>query len=305
MAGFAVATAVVPCAVVAWLAAIGGLAAWWEIVVGYLLPFYSRLGRPPTWAFHRWQIWIPIAVAVVLSTAFALRGARFTVRHGMATLGVGYGLAHHFGQGKGWEYHLYPLAAFAAVLSFSALAGSWRRGRVFAGPLLAALVLALVLLAQKGAEAGDGEWIRGKVRLVDQLTGDLRAMVPGQPVQVLDTTEGGIHALLRLRAVQPTRFLYDFHFFHDLAAPVIRALRAEFLRDLDAHPPAAVVLFERGWLPDPGRAPGPDGRRADSEAVRIAPRLAWFPELARRLDEGYVVIQRRPGYVLYAKRRDP
>jgi len=44
---------------------------------------------------------------------------------------------------------------------------------------------------------------------------------------------------------QPTRFIYDFHFFHDVNDPRIRALRAELVAGLAAHPPAAVVVLER------------------------------------------------------------
>ena len=51
-----------PLAVAAWLAAKGALAAWRELVFDYLLPLYSRLGRPDRWAFHRWHVWIPLAV---------------------------------------------------------------------------------------------------------------------------------------------------------------------------------------------------------------------------------------------------
>jgi hypothetical protein len=105
-------------------------------------------------------------------------------------------------------------------------------------------------------------------------------------VQVLDTTGGGLHALLRMGAVQPTRFLYDFHFFHDEATAEIRALRAELVRDLAADPPRFIVLFDRGWP-----AGGPE-------------RIARFPELERWLAEHYRVHRARPGYTVHEKRRD-
>src|SRR5262249_57344433 len=98
---------------------------------------------------------------------------------------------------------------------------------------------------------------------------------PGVPaggtVQVLATTDGGVHALYLLRLRQPTRFLYDFHFYHDVEHPTVRRLRAELLEGLRARPPAAVVLFERGW---------PAGDYG---------RLRRFPELAGWLEAGYRV----------------
>jgi hypothetical protein len=279
--------AVLPAAVTAWIAAVGGLAAWRDIVVDYLLPYYSRLGRPPSWAFHRWHVWLPIAAAVGLSLAHAVFARRFTVRHAIAALGTAYGNVHYVGQGKGWEYHLYPLAAFAGLFAFAELdAALAHRRRMLGGALAASLLLSLVLLGQRGVEAANASWIREKADLVSEVTRDLGALAPGEAVQVLDTTGGGLHALLRLGAVQPTRFLYDFHFFHDEATAEIRALRAELVRDLAAHPPRFIVLFDRGWP-----AGGPE-------------RIARFPELERWLAEHYRVHRARPGYTVHEKRRD-
>ena len=88
-------------AVVAWLAVAGALPAWYEIVVGYLVPLYSRLGRPGHWTFYRWHVWIPIAAGAVLSIGSAVASRRFAVRHAVVAVGLGYGVAHYFGQGKG------------------------------------------------------------------------------------------------------------------------------------------------------------------------------------------------------------
>jgi hypothetical protein len=287
LAIFAAALAVAPSAVTAWVAASGGFAAWRDIVAGYLVPYYARLGRPASWAFHRWHVWIPLAVATGISLAHAVWARRFDVRHAIAGLGVAYGVVHHVGQGKGWEYHLYPLAAFAGLLAFAELRPALAQRRWFGVPLAAGLVLVVVLLAQRGVEAAGAGWIRDKTELVQALTRDLATLGPGDTVQVLDTTDGGLHALLRMGAVQPTRFLYEFHFFHDEEAPAIRALRAELLRDLAARPPRFVVLFHRGWP-----VGGPE-------------RIARFPALARWLDEGYRARPSHPGYTVYEKRRDP
>src|SRR2546422_4321934 len=162
-----------------------------------------------------------------------------------------------------------------------------RRGLV-AGALAASLVAALVLLGAKGLEAAPATWWWDRERTVRALEADLRArLAPGDTVQVLDTTEGGLHALFRLGVREPTRFLYDFHFFHDENTPVVRALRAELIRDLDARPPRVIVVFERGW---------PAGGYE---------RVARFPALAARLRERYEPVLTRPGYRLYAKRHDP
>jgi hypothetical protein len=287
LATFLGAMLVMPAAVAGWIAAAGGAPAWRDVVLHYLIPYYVRLGRPTSWAFHRWHVWIPIAAAVALALAHAVRARRFTVRHAIVVLGIAYGLVHYVAQGKGWEYHLYPLAAFAALLTFAEGGPALAQRRLLGVPLAASLALALILLAQRGVEAANAGWIRQKDDLVREVTRDLGTLAPGETVQVLDTTDGGIHVLLRLGALQPTRFLYDFHFFHDEGVREIRALRAELIRDLAARPPRFIVIFDRGWP-----VGGPE-------------RIARFPELEQWLGERYRARPSRPGYTVYEKRRDP
>ena len=275
----------VPLGVVWWLAMVGGLEAWREIVFGYLIPLYSRLGRSSPWTVYRWSLWPAIAGALLLSVGYALAAQRLTFRHAVTIVGLGYGLLHYVLQGKGWEYHLEPLAAFAAALLFSEVAAVLRaRPAALGAPLIGSLAISIVLLGHTGTVTAEADWIWDKERLVRTLTRDLEGRRPGDLVQVLDTTDGGIHALLRLGLVEPTRFLYDFHFFHDTDRPVIRALRAELMAGLDLAPPRFIVLFRRGW---------PSGREE---------RIDTFPELSRLLAERYVMAAGREDYVLYAKR---
>jgi hypothetical protein len=278
--------ALAPAAAVAWVVGLGGAGAWREIVFGYLVPLYSRLSRPADWLYFRWHVWIAILAAVVLSLGVAVSEGRFSTRHAVVTLGLGYGLVHFIGQRKGWEYHLYPLAAFAAVLVCAELERARGRRVVFASLVTATLAVAW-LLGVKGVEAADSGWIALKERRVAALAADLAARTSGGDlVQVFDTTEGGVHALLRARLVQPTRFVYDFHFFHHPEAPMIRRLRAELMRDLAARPPALVVLWEAGW-------PAGGYERIDG-----------FPALATWLATRYTLARQADGYRIYAKRHD-
>jgi len=176
----------------------------------------------------------------------------------------------------------------AAVLLFAEIERARAGGRRLAlGSLVVGLVASAWLLGVKGAEAADSGWIVMKERRVTGLVGDLAARTkPGDLVQVLDTTDGGVHALLRARVTEPTRFLYDFHFFHHPDAPMIRRLRSELLRDLRARPPALVVLWEAGW-------PAGGYQRVDG-----------FPELRDWLAAGYEMARQGDGYRIYAKRHD-
>jgi len=288
LAVFVITVAVVPLATVAWLAAAGALPAWRAIVLDYLVPLYSRLGRPAAWSVYRPAVWIPLGGGALLSVALALVRGRLGARHAVAGLGALYGVGHFVGQGKGWEYHLYPLAAFAVVLLVAGLEPALARARrVGAAVMLVVVLAAGVLLADKAAAVSPAGWERAKAARAAELTAALGARLrPGDTVQVLDTAVGGIHALLRLGVREPTRFLYDFHFFHDAGHSTIEALRAELLRDLDARPPALIVVFEEGW-------PAGGYERLDA-----------FPALRARLAR-YDLVQAGPGYRIHAQRHRP
>ena len=282
---FVAGLAAAPAAVLAWLGAAGALPAWRAIVLEYLVPLYSRLGRGAGWSVYRPEAWIALGAGVVVTLASVLAARRFSARHAVAALGALYGVAHFAAQGKGWEYHLYPLAAFTIVLLFAELEPALVRRRwPVAIPLALAVLAAGGLLAGKAADASAAGWEHAKAERAHRLAGELAARLsPGDTVQVLDTTGGGIHALFRLGVAEPTRFIYDFHFFHDTSAPAICALREELARGLAARPPRLIVLFEEGW-------PAGGYERVDA-FVALRERLA-----------GYDLVRPGPGYRIYAQR---
>lgn len=275
--------AMAPLAGVGWVASTGGLRAFVADFAGYVIPLYSRLARvsPRTalgwWPFG-WRIWALLAVLVVAAGATR----RSDLRGALALGGVGYGVVHFVLQGKGWEYQLYPLGAFACLAAGLAFATPTRWARWGAAVALALLALQLHV---KGVRESHAAWIAAKAERVGRIVADLDGRLgPRDTVQVLDTGEGGIHALLRLGVREPTRFIYDFHFFHDADRPAVRRLRAEFMAELGAEPPEFIVLLKQGW---------PAGGYERIERFR---RLAAFIAARYRLDrEG-------AGYRIYAKR---
>src|SRR5713226_4275443 len=270
----------VPVLVLGWLTIRGGLGPFAAIASEYVLPLYG------------WQIWSCLVALALLGFVHRL-ASPYGIRRVLAVLGVAYGGWHFASQGKGWEYHLYPLAIFLCALGSLALApasGATPRRwdvapRLSRAASLAILVIAVAFLGIKGVDAADAPWIAAKERRVSALVRDLEPLVvPGGTVQVMDVTEGGIHALLRLHLPQPTRFLYDFHFFHDEGDPRIQALRAEFSHGLEERRPAAVVIFRDTW------------RRAGYA------RLEAWPAVARFLQADYRLAVEGDGYRIYAQR---
>ncbi|HXJ82211.1 MAG TPA: glycosyltransferase family 39 protein [Candidatus Methylomirabilis sp.] len=286
----------VPALVFGWLAWRGGLGAFVSVMSDYVLPLYSHVGRVPVWRAFSWYrygqlLWSMLgAIGLLAMIRPAPDGAG--ARKALAVLGVGYGWLHFAIQGKGWEYHLYPLALFICALAPFALARAGSRPPLPVAPLrgvaLVVVVVAVVTLGAKGVDALDAGWIAAKSRRVAALARDLAPLVPAHgTVQVMDVTEGGLHALLRLGIRQPTRFLYDFHFFHDQADPRIQALQREFVAGLEAGQPAAIVVMRDTW-----NQPGYE-------------RLQTMPRLTQVLDRAYTLAVEGDGYRIYAKRARP
>jgi hypothetical protein len=281
---------VLPAAVMlAWLSRTGGLGAFTDITFGYL-PLYGRLGRTDLFRELAGRDYGVVVLAGLMAwVGFGVAALARCRRGGMLAVlatGLAYGAAHFWMQGRGWEYHFYPLALFAVAIGGAGLgAAAADRCR----PITA--VLALVLVVTAGALWTKGQrnlaptWIETKTARVSHVSAALRPLVAtGGTVQVLDTTEGGIHALFLLGVRQPSRFLYDFHFHHDVDHPYVRRLRAELMSALQARAPVAIVLFEQGW-------PGGGYER-----------LAGFLELQRWLSEGYRLAEEGDGYRLYVGR---
>jgi hypothetical protein len=269
-----------------WLAWRGGFGAFVHEYRDYVLPFYGFLGREPLWqAVSGHAYGRPLMVllgALFLGGSLAAARPGFGIRRPLAALGIAAGLFHFVMQGKGWEYHLYPLALFLCALAAPAFATRARLARAAAVVLFATTAL---VLGAKGVEAVDAPWIDDKARRVAAVARDLAPRVPpGATVQVMDVTAGGVHALLRLGVREPTRFIYDFHFFHDVGDPRIQALRAEFLTGLERGRPAAVVVMRETW-PQPGYE-----------------RLEAFPALRDLLARDYRLAVEGDGYRIYAKR---
>jgi hypothetical protein len=288
----------VPAALFAWLAWQGALEPFATLFTGYVMPLYSRVARVSpleglSWHAHAWQILTLLAALTALGVVATRRRGR-PVRQALVLAGIAYGWAHYWLQGKGWEYHLYPLFFFLCAGAALALAPvdatAWRvpaLGRAVR-PAVAVLLFApvLALLGVRGADAAHAGWIDAKMTRIARLTRDLGAVVPpGAPVQVLDVTAGGIHAALRLGLPPATRFMYDFHFFHHVTDPRIRAMRAELVAGLAGGRAAAVVVMEDGW------------------PVVGYQRLHDFPALEDVLARDYVLVVEGDGYRIHARRR--
>jgi len=278
---------VVPAAaVLTWLATTGGLAAFLDIVGGYH-PLHAALKRRPL----KELVFVPRRILSI----WALSGVLGLWRVGqldrrMLVLGGGFvlGWLNIILQGKGFDYHAYPLALFAIATGAAGAGAVLEKGRRLLGAmLLVILLVAVARLTMTALRDPNAPSIAKDIGRTQAIAATLAPVVAtGGSVQVLESNDGGIHALYLLRARQPTRFIYDFHFYHDVDHPYIQRLRAEFLEGLRTRPPDALVLVEPEWLFRRGYG-----------------RLVAFPALATLLESSYRLAHEGEGYRVYATRR--
>ena len=119
-----------------------------------------------------------------------------------------------------------------------------------------------------------------------QLQQDLEAyaLSGSESIQVLDTTTGGIQALYTLGISQPSRFIYDNHFFHHTHEPFIQQLRTELIQALERERPRLIVVIHKSWLPP-----------------FTEDRIQAFPALVQVLDRSYERDRIGPGYTIFAR----
>lgn len=279
-------------AAVVWLAAIGALPAFCDILFNYLLPLYGREGRLTLTDLADRSVSVRIFLVLlalsVVPYVRMLAARRMDARRGLLLLGLGYGLVHYVLQGKGWIYHQAPQTAFACLLAVSAWSQRGQNLPATRRWQLSAAMAAVLLTGAFGLRTYSDYPVRLQREKVAQLMQDISPRLrAGQTVQVLDTTQGGLDALLRLKVRQPTVFIYDFHFYLQPDQPYIQRLRQRFLEQLTANPPQIIVLFKETW------------------PLRMYERVERFPALAKYLRTQYELAVERDDYRLLVRRTGP
>ncbi len=293
-------------AVLAALASIGALGGWWWTLTQYL-PLYGeqsgtlvfeadpavrwerRVGYLLDLELHRTGWLLPLAAWL------ALRVPRKSVwwpsAIGLSLVFVAAWL-YPLPAGVFWEYHFIPAFLFGGLLVATVLAIPRSATRAHSIELGLARVIAVALALHvswpvasalpAGLERTGSD--RNALAIAAYLRQHLR---PGETVQPLDVNRGVVDGMWRADAPLATSFLYDFVFYHHTHTPAVRALRARFIRELSARPPAIIVEVQ------PRYAMRPRGALADPS----------FPALRRFLEARYDVAQDGAGFRFWHLRR--
>jgi hypothetical protein len=279
--------------VLVWLQSLGALGSFIDIVTRYLLPLYGKLERRGPVFFTLFLLAQLFFLSPALVSLPILKFREFIQkpRNVILIAGLFYGLLHFVLQGKGFIYHLFPffgfVTVFAGILVDRLMKDPSARVRATA---VIGFFFMVYLYSNRCFEVGRRNMTVEEIKpLVPKLVRELQAYpVTGKDeVQVLDTTEGAIHALFLLRIRQPTRFINDYQFLHDTGNPYIQKLRAEFIRDLEARSPRLIVAANYSWIPP-----------------NTIARLHQFPEFEKLLDSRYRVYKVENEFTIYANRSD-
>lgn len=210
----------------------------------------------------------------------------------LALLALGLGIYPLVG-GKFWTYHWLPFGVFVLLLFFAVWfesGGPSSAGNRMWLPI--SLLLGGMIFGPQPALSGF-DWGRivgggtppAKGGRVAALAGFLKENLgPGETVQPLDWTGGAVHAMLLANAAPATSFIYDFHFYHHVQDPYIKALRSRFISELTAAMPRFVIAVDtdKPWVAGPGTT-------------------KEFPELSSLIVLHYEIIATGYGCVIYQR----
>lgn len=271
-----------------WLWSIGGLSDFLDIVIHYL-PLHNELtydltirSRGLRFLAYLWQGYFqfggyrPLLIGSLLGCGFAIFVRRGSERErvlagAILALIAAYTLYPAIGT-KFWIYHYFPFFYFAS-LGFGLLLtrpNASRRGAPATARLEFPAILCFLLLFPMNFPQGLARYSASvwnalqpgfvatppKNGRVDEIATWLKQRLePGDEVQPLDWSSGVNHALLIAKAPLATRFLYDYQFYHHTESPYIRALRREFLRELERARPRFIIEvrdYIKPWVSGPG-----------------------------------------------------
>jgi len=69
-------------------------------------------------------------------------------------------------------------------------------------------------------------------------------------VQILDITDGGLHALLKSKKKIATKFLYDYYFYHHISNEYIQKIKKEFIFEIKQTKPKYIIKIYYNYIPE-------------------------------------------------------
>jgi hypothetical protein len=160
----------------------------------------------------------------------------------LLVLGILFGIASYFGQGKAFPYHRYPMLAFLFLFAGLQIVTALRAQRKVRILAMAGVTFVVVLAPLYVREASRKVW---DPKFADSLTTDLNHL--GGPqlsshVQCIYMPADCDAVLYRMRLVQSTGLFYDYLIFGSPQQRVIHDVRGQFWQQFQRNTPEVVVV---------------------------------------------------------------
>jgi hypothetical protein len=306
---FGIGSTIIPGLILFWLIGIDAFTSFVQIIFEYLIPFYSNIRGLDFISLmdhlRASRIIIPLIALAALSI---IQKIKISHEIFIATVGLVYGFLHYVLQGHGFVHHRYPFILFSIIL-FSVLVSeflykpnsfliSFNDGKLSSRVKLSgffskqnlyklfSLVNLIIVVVSLGLpmvkEVQKNYTLKRRMPYIREIRREIEAygLTESDSIQVMDSVMGGIHILYLLDIKQPTRFIFDFQFFHDEEEQFIKDLRSEFVNDLNETPPRLIIIMNK--------------------SVRMGfERIDRFPEFKTFLDQNYSLDKESDDYKIY------
>ena len=242
-----------------------------------VLPFYETLGRVPVSTLLTLIGTASIKTMAGIALAIALMKRDWWNWEGkLLVLGILFGIASYFGQGKAFPYHRYPMLAFLFLFAGLQIITALRAQRTVRTLAIAGVCFVVILAPLYVSEASRKVW---DPEFSDSLNADLNHL--GGPqlsghVQCIYMPADCDAVLYRMRLVQSTGLFYDYLIFGSPQQRVIHDVRGRFWQQFQSNTPQVVVV---------GSGLFPYGRGYA--------KLASWPLFQRELDTNYFLYDDR------------
>lgn len=283
----------VPCvAAVFYLLVKGALGAFLAMLFKFL-PLYSRMGHRTSsilWPVVRSHLEYLLVLLAASGLLLVCKPKAWLTRESiLVLLSVMCGFFSYWVQAKAFSHQLDPFMAFLAVWCGLAVGVLLQERRTL---ILLPLALALAYWTVTWVPAfvrhtGISRYDLTPVHQLEAGISKLRAEGKDKGIQVMDTSNGALHALYDLKLVQSTGFLYDFYFYQFPDDPYIQGLRTRFLKEMETSRPDLLVISDQVWPPDSELS----YRRIDE-----------WPDFRNLLGADYKLGAEPPGYRIYVRR---
>jgi hypothetical protein len=275
-----VSAAICPLIALAFLVQQHAAQAFWTTLTG-IVAYYTTLGHKPLGFLLLHSISPLLSLVLIWFAVLAFARPRIDWERALLLSGVAFGLLSYLLQARGFPYFRYPLLAFLIpiltldfteassalkarpipaqgnALAYSPTATGWAEGPAYriaaALALLALAVGGLFLGPQSAILIHRYRWQQDDFGAsLEQNLNRLGGQQLSGNIQCIDSINGCVTTLYKMRLLPATGMVLDFPLFGDSKLPVVQASRTTFREHIFEHPPQVLIVTSALYVDGPG-----------------------------------------------------